>query len=216
MSRGSIRRKHPTTLRSQQSTGEEPASASGEGKPEEEVLPLLSPVRPPSLCVSLSLVHVLWLVSRQLSGCFVQVAPFAETERDSSISPVLPRSCCLFHFWAFYITPSIFVLFCLSLSLSLCTYRSASCAHLRFFLNLWRGFPAAIVALNPSIFLISVISLSSFFLFFPICLFFFACCYDSGIDGMFFPSFRSPCSLALVPLSVFPCLPYSTGPAPPG
>ncbi|XP_031421860.1 solute carrier family 12 member 5b isoform X2 [Clupea harengus] len=37
VSRGSIRRKHPTTLRSQQSTGEEPASASGEGKPEEEV-----------------------------------------------------------------------------------------------------------------------------------------------------------------------------------
>ncbi|KAL2103666.1 hypothetical protein ACEWY4_000534 [Coilia grayii] len=37
VSRGSIRRKHPTTLRSQQSTGEETASASGEGKPEEEV-----------------------------------------------------------------------------------------------------------------------------------------------------------------------------------
>lgn len=37
VSRGSIRRKNPTTLRSQQSTGEEPAAASAEGKPEEEV-----------------------------------------------------------------------------------------------------------------------------------------------------------------------------------
>ncbi|XP_062396141.1 solute carrier family 12 member 5b [Sardina pilchardus] len=37
VSRGSIRRKHPTTLRTQQSTGDESAAASAEGKPEEEV-----------------------------------------------------------------------------------------------------------------------------------------------------------------------------------
>ncbi|XP_076131738.1 solute carrier family 12 member 5-like isoform X1 [Alosa pseudoharengus] len=39
VSRGSIRRKHPTTLRTQQSTGDESAAGGAEGKPEEEVLP---------------------------------------------------------------------------------------------------------------------------------------------------------------------------------
>ncbi|XP_041954232.1 solute carrier family 12 member 5b isoform X2 [Alosa sapidissima] len=37
VSRGSIRRKHPTTLRTQQSTGDESAAGGAEGKPEEEV-----------------------------------------------------------------------------------------------------------------------------------------------------------------------------------
>ncbi|XP_076131739.1 solute carrier family 12 member 5-like isoform X2 [Alosa pseudoharengus] len=36
VSRGSIRRKHPTTLRTQQSTGDESAAGGAEGKPEEE------------------------------------------------------------------------------------------------------------------------------------------------------------------------------------
>uniref|UniRef100_A0AAY4CYH7 Solute carrier family 12 member 5-like n=1 Tax=Denticeps clupeoides TaxID=299321 RepID=A0AAY4CYH7_9TELE len=43
VSRGSIRRKNPSNLRSQQSTGEEPASASVEEKPEEESVRLSRP-----------------------------------------------------------------------------------------------------------------------------------------------------------------------------
>lgn len=119
ISRGSIRRKNPSNLRSQQSTSEEPAGVSVEEKPEEEVQSMSSWLSVSMTCS----VHQEWTWTTKQScavktnGPGLSSLPLVYTV--TSYVLILPCSLSLFFISTFFtqFTPTDVTLLCFTVSL---------------------------------------------------------------------------------------------------